>query len=131
MLCRITAVPERELSSGIVAGDTVRILSIVGGEYRIQREMPYTADTIAYCSAGLLVPLDKSLPPPPPGRGSSASLSSVLPSDNSTIIAVSIVCVILAIGLLAGVGVLAWNRRRAGDGRLAVQMREVTAVRLP
>ena len=69
-----------------------------------------------------------------PGAGScGSSLSSVLPSDNSTIIAVSVVCVILAIGLLAGVGVLAWKRRRGGGGRLlgGLQMREVTAVRLP
>ena len=57
MLCRITAVPERELCSGIVAGDTVRILSIDWGAYQIQRDMPDKADTIAYCSAGLLVPL--------------------------------------------------------------------------
>jgi hypothetical protein len=60
MLCRITAVPERELSSGIVAGDTVKILSINGEEYRIQREMPGKGSTAAYCSAGLLVPLDKT-----------------------------------------------------------------------
>jgi hypothetical protein len=56
----------------------------------------------------------------------------VLPSDNSTIIGVSVVCVILALGLLAGLGVLAWKRRRGG-GRLLgdVQMREVNAIRLP
>ena len=57
----------------------------------------------------------------------------MLPSDNSTIIGVSVVCAILAIGLLAGIGVLAWKRRRGGGGRLlgGVQMREVTAVRMP
>ena len=61
--------------------------------------------------------------------GSSASLSSVLPSDNSTIIGVSVVCVILALGLLAGLGVLAWNRRRAGGGRAIItQGLEVTSV---
>jgi hypothetical protein len=61
--------------------------------------------------------------------GSSASLSSVLPSDNSTIIVVSVVCVILALGLLAGLGVLAWNRRRAGGGRAIItQGLEVTSV---
>ena len=32
MLCRMTSVPELELGSGIVAGDTVRILSIGGGQ---------------------------------------------------------------------------------------------------
>jgi hypothetical protein len=60
-------------------------------------------------------------------------LSSVLPSDNSTIIGVSVVCVILALGLLAGLGVLAWKRGRGGGGRLlgGVQMREVLAIRLP
>ena len=67
MLCRITAVPERELSSGIVAGDTVRILSIDGGAYQIQRDMADKADTIAYCSAGLLVPLDKTASNPAAG----------------------------------------------------------------
>ena len=46
---------------------------------------------------------------------------------------IAIVSVILALGLLAGVGVLAWKRRRAGGGRLlgGVQMREVLAIRLP
>ena len=66
-LCRITAVPERELCSGIVAGDTVRILSIDWGAYQIQRDMPDKADTIAYCSAGLLVPLDKTASNPAAG----------------------------------------------------------------
>ena len=67
LLCRITAVPEKELSSGIVAGDTVKILSINLGEYEIRREMPGKADTTAYCSAGLLVPLDKTASKPAAG----------------------------------------------------------------
>ena len=67
MLCRITAVPERELASGIVEGDTVRILSIDNGEYHIKRVMANKTDTTAYCSAGLLVPLDKTASNPAAG----------------------------------------------------------------
>jgi hypothetical protein len=68
MLCRITAVPERELSSGIVAGDTVRILSIDEGQwYHIRRVMTDKTDTSAFCSAGLLVPLDKTASNPAAG----------------------------------------------------------------
>jgi hypothetical protein len=71
MLCRMTSVPEMELGSGIVAGDTVRILSIggqngplgilIGGDMvRIQREMPGKGTTTARCTAGLLIPLEAS-----------------------------------------------------------------------
>ena len=53
----------------------------------------------------------------------------MLPSDNSTIIGVSVVCAILAIGLLAGIGVLAWKRRRGGGGRAIITHGvEVTSV---
>eukprot|EP00900_Chrysochromulina_parva_P022585 jgi/Chrpa1/4960/Chrysochromulina_OHIO_Genome00002465-RA len=63
MLCRMTSMPEVELGSGIVAGETVRIKNIGGRAdhmVEIQREMPGKASTRAYCTAGLLIPLEVS-----------------------------------------------------------------------